>query len=153
MKKRGFFSRVASRLFGGLKKARPAPRKQTQREPAPFTEPPHVTITSGAEIQAAGNYALAGYRLQGHETGGAHVHGWRDVEAGAPLPTVDEWIKVDLVTINLAPDSEEGFYRTANVLGGFDAPPTFDFYNIEGDDYTLDDLASEMALAYGFAVQ
>lgn len=91
-----------------------------------------------------GDYELAGYRLEGGE--------WRDVEDGDPLPSKDQWSEIDLVTINLDPDSEHGFYRSANLIEGFDGPPEFDWEYLS-DDYTLDDLAAEMADAYGFASQ
>jgi len=91
-----------------------------------------------------GDYELAGYRLEGGE--------WHDVEDGAPLPNEDQWGEIDLVTINLSPGSEDGFYRSANLIDGFDAAPEWD-WEYESDLYTLDDLAAEMADAYGFASQ
>lgn len=95
-----------------------------------------------------GSYELSGYRYKGKE--------WRDVEQGAPPPRGKSWDKVDLVTINLAPDTEDGFYRSASVFGGLDYAPGHPRYNfLQTDDelYTLDDLAFELALEYGFAAQ
>lgn len=74
-------------------------------------------------------YELAGYRLEGED--------WRDVEKGAPLPGDHEWGEIDLVTLNLDPGSEDGFYRSFELIDGFD------------ELYTLDDLAEEAKDAYG----
>lgn len=76
------------------------------------------------------DFELAGYRLEGGD--------WQDVEKGAPLPAEDQWIEIDLVTVNLDPDSEDGFYRAADILEGFD------------ENYELGDLVDELADAYGF---
>jgi hypothetical protein len=73
---------------------------------------------------------LAGYRLEGGD--------WRDIEDGAPYPAEDEWKNIDLVTVNLAPDSDEGFYRSGVIFDGFD------------DLYGIEDFVDEIADAYGF---
>jgi hypothetical protein len=109
-----------------------------------------------------GRYQLAGYRYKEGD--------WRDVDNGAPLPKGDNWDRIDLVTVNLNPrpenwdEDEDGewkdFYRSANVLGGLDFEhgnrnwePSYDYYDLDDSMYTLDDLAFELALEYGFAVQ
>jgi hypothetical protein len=94
---------------------------------------------------ADGAYAVAGWRTEGGD--------WHDVEAGAPLPKDSQWEHIDLVTLNMTPGEEDGFYRTANVFMGFDAPPSYNWYDTEGEDYTLDDLAGEYADVYGFGAQ
>lgn len=85
------------------------------------------------------DYKLSGWRTEGGD--------WHDVENGERMPRQSEWINLDLVTINLAPESDDGFYRSANILGGLDGGP--------GDEgnYTLDDLAYELAHSYGFVPQ
>jgi hypothetical protein len=76
------------------------------------------------------DYELTGYRLE---------HGdWVDLEKGGNPPGEGEWEFIELVTLNLEPDTEDGFYRSARVIAGFD------------EDYELDDLADEMAHSYGF---
>lgn len=75
-------------------------------------------------------FTMTGYRLE---------HGdWQDMENGDRPPDDGQWEFIDLVTINLKPDSEDGFYRSARLIGGFDA------------DYWITDLADEMAHRYGF---
>jgi hypothetical protein len=148
MKRKGFFSRLADKLFGGIKPRKRKARKQPPRETSKRPPVPSAAISSGVEVRdGAINYALSGWRIEGGE--------WQDVEAGAPLPTDKQWILIDLVTVNLAPSTDEGYYRSANVLGGFDAPPNYiwDDKNLDKSGYTLDDLAYELALVYGFAVQ
>lgn len=78
-------------------------------------------------------YEVAGYRVKDGD--------WQDVEAGANLPTEAQLGRIDLITINLDPDSDDGFYRSFNIFDGFD------------DLYGIDDLVDEAADAYGFAVQ
>lgn len=162
MKRKGFFSRLADRLFGVIRK----PRRKTPKQTLPDTpgwhgpgaakrkqpKPPPVEAPRKVATPGYVNYTLAGWRTLGNE--------WQDVEAGADLPKNkggkwDGWRHIDLVTVNLAPDTEEGFYRSANVFLGFDEypeKPAYDFYD-EDPAYTLDNLAYELALEYGFAVQ
>lgn len=148
MKRKGFLSRLADKLFGGVRKTR---RKATRRPPrerqAPPTPAPILIEDEAPDESGHVNYQLTGWRVEGGE--------WQDVEAGAELPRKGQWKRIDLVTVNLAPDTEDGFYRSANVFGGFDEypnKPRYDFYD-EDPSYTLDNLAYELALEYGFAVQ
>jgi hypothetical protein len=78
-------------------------------------------------------YELAGYRLEGGD--------WQDIENGAPLPEGNKWEHIDLVTVNLDPESEDGFYRSFDIFDGFD------------ELYEIDDLVDEAADAYGFGAQ
>jgi hypothetical protein len=153
VKRKGFFSRLADKLFGGITKPKRKARKQPKRKATPPPPSPPVIIGSDVEVETAHrNYTLTGWRVEGGD--------WQDVEAGADLPVNgggkrNGWQYIDLVTVNLAPDSEDGFYRSARVLGGLDEypnKPTYDFYD-EDPSYTLDNLAYELALEYGFAVQ
>lgn len=143
--KRGFFKRLAGNILRPFK--RPSSRKHVTPKPEPAVSRLPTSEPSGR------NYTLAGWRLDNRE--GGDEHGWHDVEAGADLPHDGQWKRIDLVTVNLAPDSTDGFYRSANVFKGFDeytGKPTYNFYD-EDPSYTLDNLAFELALEYGFAVQ
>lgn len=64
---------------------------------------------------------------------------WYDVQAGEPMPHGRDWKEIDLVTINLQPDSEKGFYRSFVLeVDGFD------------EVYGITDLIESAAEDYGF---
>lgn len=98
-------------------------------------------------FQGEGRYTLTGWRTERGD--------WHDIEDGDRHPRASEWDILDLVTVNLQPSSSEGFYRSARVFRGLDNPPdpTYELPPPAHDGFTLDDLAFELGLVYGFYAQ
>lgn len=64
---------------------------------------------------------------------------WHDMQAHGRPPGVHDWKHINLVTINLQPDTEKGFYRSFLLeAGGFD------------EVYGITDLIESAAEDYGF---
>ena len=64
---------------------------------------------------------------------------WHNMEEGGRPPEINDWDEIDLVTVNLDPDKEKGFYRSFIIeVGGFD------------EVYGIADLIENAAEDYGF---
>lgn len=80
-----------------------------------------------------GDFEGQPWELARYITGDGEIH---DLTYGDPPPGPDDWGDIEMVTVNLRPDLDEGMYRNY-FTPGFT------------DDYTLEDLVYEAMASYG----